>query len=557
MRYDGSITIKTQLDNSQFEKEIEYVESQMRDIEKKISQADMGFDVGDTQKLEMQYEKLSKKLGTLITKQKELDRTELTNVENSIKKVGSATSNVISKIGKWALAIFSVRTAYGAVSSAMSTLSQYDAQLKTDLEYIRFSVAMALKPVIEFIVNLAYKLLGVVRAIGLTLFNFDIFSEATAENFKKMTGNATKLKKTLAGFDEMNVLNSASTGGGGGIGGDIDVSFGNIEEETEKAITSFQKIKNNYESMQKTINDSDAFNRAYGIWGTFIQGISRISLGITEIVVGAGKIIKGIVTGDGQEILDGIELIGKGIWNFVLGIVETIIGLVMGLIYEIVSGIVGLGKLIIEILVGLVTGIYKYVIKPIWDFFAWLGTQIKVLITTAITGLVQTLSGIGKTVKKYVIDPIVTHFENMWNSLKKGGIKGLVNYIIECWEKGINWIGKNFTKMLNKLSFKNPITGEKIGVDIKYNPVNLPRLAKGTILNNPGQGVLVGGRAIAAEAGREAFLPLSDTQLLEELGSTIGKYITINANITNSMNGRVISRELKRINANDNFAMNK
>jgi hypothetical protein len=70
--------------------------------------------------------------------------------------------------------------------------------------------------------------------------------------------------------------------------------------------------------------------------------------------------------------------------------------------------------------------------------------------------------------------------------------------------------------------------------------------------------VLVGGgRAIAGEACREAYLPLSDTQLLEELGSTIGKYITINANITNSMNGRVISRELKRINANDNFAMNK
>lgn len=554
---DGYITIGTKLDTKQFDKEIAYVEAQMRDIEDKINQADMGFDVGDTQKLEMQYEKLSKKLGTLLTKQKELNNADLAKVENSIKKVGVATSGVIGKIGKWALAIFSVRTAYGAVSSAMSTLSQYDGQLKTDLEYMRFTIAMALKPIIEFIVNLAFKLLGIVRAIGITLFNFDIFSEATAENFKKMQGTASKLKKTLAGFDEMNVLNSASTGGGGGLGGDIDVSFGNIEEETEKAITSFQKIKNNYESMQDVINNSDQFNRAYGIWGTFIQGISRISLGITDIVVGTGKVIKGIVDGDGQEILDGLGIIWQGLLNIVLGIVETIIGLVIGLITEIISGVVGFVSIVIEILLGLVKGIYKYVIKPIWDFFTWLGTQIKLIIMTAVTWLVQKLSGIGNTIKKYVIDPIVRHFENMWNSLKSDGIKGLINYFIKCWEDAINWVGKNFTKMLNKLSFTNPINGKKVGVDIKYNPVKLPRLAKGTILNNPGQGVLVGGKAIAGEAGREAYLPLSNTQLLEELGSTIGKYITINARIENSMNGRLISRELKKINAESDFAFNR
>lgn len=555
---DGYITIGTKLDTKQFDKEIEYVEAQMRDIEDKLIRVDVeGDDVGDVQKLEMQYEKLSKKLGTLLTKQKELNNADLAKVENSIKKVSVATSGVIGKIGKWALAIFSVRTAYGAVSSAMSTLSQYDEQLKTDLEYMRFTIAMALKPIIEFIVNLAFKLLGIVRAIGITLFNFDIFSEATAENFKKMQGTASKLKKTLAGFDEMNVLNSASTGGGGGLGGDVDISFKNLEKETEKAVTSFQKIKNNYESMQETINDSDAFNRAYGIWGTFIQGISRMCLGITEIVVGTGKVIKGIVNGDGQEILDGLGIIWQGLLNIVLGIVETIIGLAIGLITEIISGVVGLVNIITEILVGLVTGLYKYVIKPIWDFFTWLGTQIKSIIMTAVTWLVQKLTGIGNTIKKYVIDPIVNHFNNMWNSLKTGGIKGLINYFIECWENAINWVGKNFTKMLNKLSFTNPISGEKVGVNINYKAVKLPRLAKGTILNNPGQGVLVGGKAIAGEAGREAYLPLSDTQLLEELGSTIGKYITINARIENSMNGRLISRELKRINAESDFAFNR
>ena len=43
---------------------------------------------------------------------------------------------------------------------------------------------------------------------------------------------------------------------------------------------------------------------------------------------------------------------------------------------------------------------------------------------------------------------------------------------------------------------------------------------------------------------------------METLGEAIGKYITINANITNSMNGRVISRQLQRIQNDSNFAYN-
>ena len=51
-------------------------------------------------------------------------------------------------------------------------------------------------------------------------------------------------------------------------------------------------------------------------------------------------------------------------------------------------------------------------------------------------------------------------------------------------------------------------------------------------------------------------MPLTDTEQMELLGSTIGKYITINANIVNTMNGRVISRELKQIQNEQNFAYN-
>ena len=64
------------------------------------------------------------------------------------------------------------------------------------------------------------------------------------------------------------------------------------------------------------------------------------------------------------------------------------------------------------------------------------------------------------------------------------------------------------------------------------------------------------GGAIGGEAGAEGVLPLTDTQAMETLGETIGKYITINANIVNKMNGRVISRQLQTIRNDEDFAYN-
>ena len=88
-----------------------------------------------------------------------------------------------------------------------------------------------------------------------------------------------------------------------------------------------------------------------------------------------------------------------------------------------------------------------------------------------------------------------------------------------------------------------------------FYPSKLPRLASGGIINQPGRGVPYNG-AIIGERGAEAVVPLTDRQQMELLGQTIGKYITINATVVNTMNGRVISRELKQVENEQNFAFN-
>lgn len=87
--------------------------------------------------------------------------------------------------------------------------------------------------------------------------------------------------------------------------------------------------------------------------------------------------------------------------------------------------------------------------------------------------------------------------------------------------------------------------------------VKLPKLAVGGIVNNPGRGVPIGANAITGEAGAEGVIPLTDSQAMEELGQTIGRYININLTNITQLNNRQIAREQKKINAQNDFAMNK
>lgn len=84
------------------------------------------------------------------------------------------------------------------------------------------------------------------------------------------------------------------------------------------------------------------------------------------------------------------------------------------------------------------------------------------------------------------------------------------------------------------------------------------RLAKGAIANRPGRGIpTVSGGARWAEAGAEAYLPLTDDQIMSTLGQKIAQNMVINLTTINQMNGRVISKELQRVQNDSDFAFNR
>ena len=151
---------------------------------------------------------------------------DVEKLKSGFNSVGSSIQSSISKVARLALGIFGIRSAFNFLRKASSDLASYDKQYGANLAYIRFALTQAIAPVLQWIVNLAAKLLGYINAIVQAWFGINLFSRGSAESFQKMkkaTSGASKavkqIKKDLAGFDEINKLTDQSdTGTSAGVG---------------------------------------------------------------------------------------------------------------------------------------------------------------------------------------------------------------------------------------------------------------------------------------------------------------------------------------------------
>ena len=586
---NGKVVIGCDLDTRNFDAQIDYVESQMQEIEHKLEQADLGFEVGDTQKLEADYERLGIKLDNLQKKQAKLNqeqanmgKLDLSGVQAGINNVNKGLQGAIKKVAKWSLALFGVRSIYNAIRGAMSTLSQYDDQMSSNIEYIKYALANALKPVIEWILNAVVKLLQYINYIAKAWTGKNLFTGAKAfEGMKKSASSTAKsakeINKQLAGFDEINILSdTSSTGGAGGASG-VDITASNID------LTGLQGEIPSW--VQWIVDNKDLIIAAlFGIAG----GIIAIKLGVDLLMgLGIGLIIAGIA----QTIQAIINFIKDPSWENFAKILEGLTPILAGVavamlavnaanpvawIMLAIAAVVALTATIIKnwdtikSILGVVgSWIYEHIIKPVGNFFGGLWD-------TLTNGAANAWKGI-KSVFGRVAEFFGNVFGTAWRKVKdifstggkifegiKEGIvetfKAIVNAIIG----GINSIiGTPFRKINNLLNSIRDLSFLGIApfAWIPYNvlPIpQIPKLAKGGIINQPGRGVPIGyGQAIGGENRAEGVIPLTDSQQMQLLGEAIGRYVTINANITNTMNGRVISRELQKVNNTNDFAFNR
>lgn len=591
---DGKVVIGCDLDTRNFDAQIDYVESQMQEIERELKKADMGFEVGDAQKLEANYEKLGIKLDSLRKKQAKLNqeqanmgKLDLSKVQTGISSVNKGLQGTIKKVAKWSLALFGIRTAYNAIRGAMSTLSQYDTQMADNIEYIRYALASSLQPIIQTILNLVIKLLQYINYIAKAWTGKNLFKTADAfKNAQKGAKGLNKeLQKTTASFDEMNILQDTKSGGGDiatpnidltGMQGEVPEWLKWIVDNKDLILSVFAGITAGLLAWQLGLTGIQALGIGIAIagivfaiesiiaylqdpswenFGKIITGIGVAVAGVAIIfgawpiaIAGAIVAVIGIIVSNWEKIKEffqgGIDwLVGKSEW------VHKMFGDLLGNVYDsfvnILQNILNVFDNVFKMFKGILDGIILFVKgvftgnwKQVWE------------------GLVQIFS----SVFNGLVGIVKNVLSIIWNLIKSIALtvaqvtvelfKTVVNGVLKLIETVLNTPIKTINKLIGVI---NKVPGINLG---KLPTFKLPRLAKGGIINQPGRGIPV-GNAIGGERGQEGVIPLTDSQQMQLLGEAIGRYVTINANITNTMNGRVISRELQKVNNTNDFAFNR
>lgn len=576
---DGYVTIGTNLDTKSFDAQIDYVESQLQEIEDKLKQADMGFEVGDTQKLEAQYERLTQKLSTLRQKQADLNKTDLSNIQKSIDNVGNSTSNVIKKVGKWALAIFGVRSAYMFVRQEASTLSQYNEKIGADLEYIRFALASSLQPIIEGLIQLVYKLLTYVNYIAQAWFGVNLFANASAKAMNKGAKSAEKMKKSLAGFDEMNVIQDTTGGGAGGGATAPSIDLSQWQGEIPSWI---QWIADNKDIVIAGLLGIAGGLTAVSFGLTAIQGlgIGLILAGIVLLIQGIIDFIKDPSWENFLTILQGIALVVAGIAILMGAWIVALVALGVAIVayviknWDKVKEILGkVGSWIYDNIVVPVINFFKAMFDTIWSVIKLWFSYIKAIFTTIVNIIAnpfivakETIIGVFNNIKSAITN-IISGIKKLFSGDLKGALNDFKNAFSNVFgalwtiaKAPLNLIIGGINALIrgaNKISFDVPkwvpgLGGKKFG----FNIPQIPKLAVGGIVNMPGRGVPISG-TITGEAGREGVIPLTDSQAMETLGATIGKYININLTNITKLDNRQIAKEQKKINAQSDFAFNR
>ena len=545
---DGKVVIGCELDTTDFSAEIDYVKSQMEEIEYQLKQADLGIDVGDTQKLEAQYSRLSKQLSKLNKKQIEFNqeqanmgKLDLSGVQEGLNNVNKGLQNTVKKVAKWGLAIFGVRSAYMAVRSAMNTISQYEDGMKNNIDYIKYALAYTLKPIVEWILNAVVKLLQYVNYIAKAWTGKNLFKTADAfKNAQKGAKGLNKeLQKTTASFDEINVLQDTKSSGGG-----ADIIAPNIDLTGMRGEVP-QWLKWIVDNKDVILSVFAGVNVGLLAWKLGLKGIQSLGIGlaIAGVIYGIQSIIKylqdpsfenfgKIITGIGIAVA-GVAII-FGAWPIAVG----------GAISAIVGLIISNWEKIKEFMLNICNWLE--------DNFVLVGKTISDVIKTSLNLFEGLFIGV-----KQILDGIIRIFKGDFKNGINSAMKGIGNIIISVLNTVINGFNAFILPIRGLIVAAGKITGKKWTMNTIKIP-RIPRLAKGGIINQPGRGVPIGyGQAIGGENRAEGVIPLTDSQQMALLGETIGKYVKINNVIDVNMDSRRINRILQNSSDRVNFASNK
>lgn len=539
----------------------------------------------------------------------------LKDITKSLKESSKDTMAMVKSLGKMLLILGIVSVIFKTISGGIKTLLERNEELTNKIQGIKLAasnlvqgiftaVANLLEPIVTRVINLVYTFLSYVNAITKAWFGLDLFAQKTEKNTSKTNKNlkgaaksAKQIEKSLAGFDEVNVLNDNSSSSGGGGGGGVGSGGGNssgLKLPEVKIPKWLQWIIDHKDDMLFVVKTVIGTLIGYKI-GSKIGGLIK-SIGSTK-----GGLIMALLTLD--TIL--VTKIFKDIKNELIplmgetnDLIEDTIKMTNGtkdstdktttaimknakaenenkkatsdsvdmMLERIDSNTKENEKLEDQIgLIGSLTGENKmnkasieannYTTEKYLDTLGDL-YELGKLTPEQVDKYREALEKEGFRLAENNTNLKKNSTEYQKNLDKINDIKDRLNNLPKSETTTINVKAdtKDARKKLSEFLSDVGKAGVQglLGIQGSVNSaIKQIKMAKGGIVNNPGRGVAIGTNIIAGEKGAEAVIPLTDGTLQK-----LASMIPITIDLTNTIDGRVLNRRLETIKANDTFARN-
>ena len=551
------------------------------------------------EKQKSDLEQIKDKIAIAKGKQEELNKNTQVGTFNF--------SNMLKKVAKIGLAIFSIRSAYLAVRQAMNYITQDNEKLGAQLEGMKKSFYTAFVPVIEKVINLIRTLMAYINYIWNRLFGKDLFknvvtnTDKASNNLASGAKSAKEINKQLAGFDEANVLTKPSdTSGGGGGGGATGTT--NLGLDKIKIPTWLVKIMDwvdAHPKLAKIIFGLAAFtlfggwSAASGIMGFISQLLGKKGAGalatgasgllgilgtliliagtvwvvklavdgINEVINAAkeldeahdhrDKLIEDTIKKDDEYIDKAKEVIAsdktsteqKG--KYAKG-VDTVTKSTRDLIEQNVGGTLNQRKYMesLEKSALKMDELYRSTNMGADAEYEYY-KMLKDQFNPMMDNSYKLISN-----NKNITD-------NLKESFDKLDKKYATQYSIELQQKGSTTVINTVNKVKDAFSKLGTTISEafKKGAQAGLKVSDLSKIfhAEGGIVNMPRRGVPV---HYAGEAGREGIIPMDNQQQMALLGQEIAKYVNITNYVTNNVDSRKLNTILKQSENRERLANN-
>lgn len=366
-------------------KQQEHLKAKIEDLKYLLSQADMGFEVGDTLKIEADIEKLENRLRKLQSQSQNTGKetssvfdkikakiksagTQLAGLGGKFKNVLSGSKNLgktftstfnngIKSIKRFAMGLLSVRTAVSMVSKAMQSYLSYDTQLANSVQNCWNVLGSLLAPVLEFVISLFSKAVSYANAFVQALTGIDLVARANKKAIDSQAKSTKKLSEAQSSLDEFHTINDDK-----GSGNDnkpitvepvdmskLDIIFDWIEKVKQLLATLFDPIKQAWENKGQAFIDSlknafegiknlgiAVFSSIFEVWtnGTgqkYVEGQIQLFTTLFNIVGALSQALANAWNnaGNGTSIIQAIADIFIGIQDIVNSIANSLLNWVM------------------------------------------------------------------------------------------------------------------------------------------------------------------------------------------------------------------------------------